>query len=343
MTPTRELALQVEEAVRTYGKFTRQRSLAVFGGVSIQPQLKGLRRGAEIVVATPGRLLDHVDRGTIDLSQIEVLILDEADRMLDMGFIRDIRKIVAQTPKKRQTLMFSATMSGEIRSLARSILHPKAEFVEVGERRNPAETVLQHACSVPGHLKMDLLRHVLETESIENVLVFSRTKHRANRITKNLSRHGYAATALHSNKSQNQRQRALDGFKSGTFQILVATDIAARGIDVDTISHVINYDTPNQAEAYIHRIGRTGRAESTGDAITFVAGDEEGYLRDIERHTGKALTRKVYDGFDEGTDTVDTPASSRSTGDRKHRSKSGGRNRSGGGRNGRRRQGNGRR
>ncbi len=294
VTPTRELALQVEQAIRAYGKFTPHRSVAIFGGVPMGPQIKALRRGVDIIVATPGRLLDHMERGNIDLSHVEVLILDEADRMLDMGFIPDIRKIVARTSKERQTLLFSATMPREVQKFARSILTPDAEFVEVGERRNPAETVVQHACSVASHQKMDLLLHVLQNEPIDNVLVFSRTKHRADRITRGLAKKGFTATALHSNKSQNQRQRALDGFKRGRFQILVATDIAARGIDVDTISHVINYDTPNQAEDYIHRIGRTGRAESTGDAITFVARDEESYLRNIERHTGQRLARKEY-------------------------------------------------
>ncbi len=297
LAPTRELALQVEDAVRTYGKFTSLYSCAIFGGVGMGPQIKALRRGVDIIVATPGRLLDHMDRGNIDLSQVEMLVLDEADRMLDMGFIRDMRKIIAETPKQRQTLLFSATMSREIRAFAQDILTPDAEFVEVGKRRNPAETVEQHACTVPQHQKMDLLLHVLENEPVENVLVFSRTKHRADRITKGLSKHGFAVTALHSNKSQNQRQRALDGFKRGRFQIMVATDIAARGIDVDTISHVINYDTPSQAEDYIHRIGRTGRAEATGDAITFVAREETSYLRKIEQHTGQRLSRKVYHDF----------------------------------------------
>jgi ATP-dependent RNA helicase RhlE len=302
VTPTRELAIQVEEAVQVYGQFTRHRSLAVYGGVSIGPQIKRLRRGVDIVVATPGRLLDHMNRGNVDLSCVEVLVLDEADRMLDMGFIHDIRKIVAGTPRTRQTLLFSATMPREVKSLASSIL-TNAEYIQVGERQNPAETVMQHACSVSQHQKMNLLVHVLKNETIDNVLVFSRTKRRADRITKNLSKQGFSATALHSNKSQNQRQRALDGFKRGSFQIMVATDIAARGIDVDTISHVINFDTPNQAEDYIHRIGRTGRARTTGDAITFVANDEVSYLRNIERHTGQRLQRKVYDGFD-GDETV---------------------------------------
>ncbi|MEX2401500.1 MAG: DEAD/DEAH box helicase [Rhodothermales bacterium] len=297
VAPTRELALQVEEAVRTYGKFTNLRSLSIYGGVGMYPQIKGLKNGTDIVVATPGRLLDHMNRGHIDLSQLEILVLDEADRMLDMGFIRDIRKIVAETPKSRQTLLFSATMSKDVQSFAKSILSGNAEVIRIGQQRNPAETVAQHACTVAKHRKMDLLLHVLQTERIDNVLVFSRTKRGADRITKNLAKQGFSATAMHSNKSQNQRRRALDGFKGGRFQIMVATDIAARGIDVDTISHVINYDTPNQAEDYIHRIGRTGRAETSGDAITFVAKDEESYIRNIERHTGQRVPRKSYGDF----------------------------------------------
>ncbi len=343
VTPTRELALQVEEAVTTYGKFTRHRSMTIYGGVSMGPQIRDLRRGADIVVATPGRLLDHMNRGNIDLSQVEILVLDEADRMLDMGFINDIKKIVAETPRNRQTLLFSATMAGEVRSFARTILARDAEIIEVGERRNPAETVVQHACSVAQHQKMDLLVHVLQNETIESVLVFSRTKRRADGITKKLSRQGFAVTALHSNKSQNQRQRALDGFKKGTFQILVATDIAARGIDVDMISHVINYDTPNQAEDYIHRIGRTGRAESSGDAITFVARDEESYLRNIEKHTGQRLNRKVYENFD-GDVAVESQPPSRSSSNGSGRSNNGVSNygRSGSGRSGSGRPNNGR-
>ncbi len=299
VTPTRELASQVEEAIRTYGRFTGLRSLAIYGGVGIQPQLKGLRRGVDVVVATPGRLLDHLGRGSLDLSRVEVLVLDEADRMLDMGFLPDVRKIVAAVPAKRQTLLFSATMPKPVQALANRILCDPA-FIEVGERRNPAETVVQQVCSVAAHQKMDLLLHVLYTETVENVLVFSRTKHRADRISRKLSKRGFASTVIHSNRTQGQRQRALGGFKRGTFKILVATDIAARGLDVDGISHVINFNTPNQAEDYIHRIGRTGRAQASGHAITFVAKEEEAFLRQIERHTGQRLTRKVYAGFEHG-------------------------------------------
>ena len=306
VAPTRELALQVETAVRTYGTFTRFRSLAIFGGVGIRPQIQKLRRGIDIVVATPGRLLDHMNRGTVNLSDVEVLVLDEADRMFDMGFINDIRKIVAQTPDSRQTLLFSATMPKAIQALTRSIQTDPA-FIEIGERRNPAETVIQQVCRVASDAKMDLLYHVLQTEPTENVLVFSRTKHRADRIAGKLGKQGFSATVMHSNRSQGQRQRALDGFKDGTYQILVATDIAARGIDVDGISHVINYDTPNQAEDYIHRIGRTGRAEASGEAITFATRDEERYIRQIEKHTGQRLALKVYDGFDGGDAEADAP------------------------------------
>jgi ATP-dependent RNA helicase RhlE len=228
--------------------------------------------------------------------------------MLDMGFIPDVRKIVAAAPAKRQTLLFSATMPKEIRALADSIQTDPA-FIEVGERHNPAETVVQQVCTVATHQKMDLLFHVLDTEPVENVLVFSRTKHHADRITQKLSKRGFAATVLHSNRTQGQRQRALAGFKRGQFRILVATDIAARGIDVDGISHVINFNTPSQAEDYIHRIGRTGRAQASGDAITFVAKEEEKYLRNIERHTGQRLTRKVYDSFEYSAETEHAPSS----------------------------------
>ena len=296
VVPTRELALQVDEAVQTYGKFTGLRSLAIFGGVGAGPQLQGLRRGADVVVATPGRLLDYLSDGRISLQHVEVLVLDEADRMFDMGFIRDIRKIVAAVPKQRQTLLFSATMPPPIQELANSILTRPA-FVEVGTRRNPAKTVTQQVCMVAGEHKVDLLFHVLEQEPTDSVIVFTRTKHRADKIKRKLGQRGFKATVLHSNRSQGQRQQALEGFKNGTYPILVATDIAARGIDVDGISHVINFDTPNQPEDYIHRIGRTGRAEASGDALTFVSPDEAAYLRDIEKHIGRKIEAKRYDDF----------------------------------------------
>ena len=296
VTPTRELALQVEESVRTYGAYTGLRSVAVYGGVGMHPQLQAFRRGVDVVIATPGRLLDHLNQGALDLSRVEVLVLDEADRMLDMGFVPDVRRIVAKLPKQRQTLLFSATMPPAIRALAAS-LQDRPERVEVGERRNPAATVTQRVYRVATEQKTDLLLHVLRTEPAENVLVFSRTKRRADRIAKRLAQSGISAEAIHSDRSQAQRTRTLAGFKRGAFQVLVATDVAARGIDVDGITHVINFDTPNQAEDYIHRIGRTGRAHATGDALTFVAADEEGYLREIERHTGRRFERGTYPGF----------------------------------------------
>lgn len=296
LTPTRELAQQVEESVKTYGRFMNLRSLAVFGGVSYNPQIQALRRSVDIVVATPGRLIDLMNSRSIDLSKVEVLVLDEADRMLDMGFIPDVRKIVAQVPKERQTLMFSATMSPEIRELTSSFQrHPR--MIEVGERRNPVATVTQHVFTVPREQKMELLFHIIEQDDLDCVLVFSRTKHGADRIAQRLERRGIRAAALHSNRTQSQRQKALDGFKRGHYRVLVATDIAARGIDVEGISHVINFDTPTFAEDYIHRIGRTGRATATGDAMTFVSRDEEEHLRSIEKYIGKRLERKRHPTF----------------------------------------------
>ncbi|CAN5511743.1 DEAD/DEAH box helicase [soil metagenome] len=297
VAPTRELALQVETSVRTYGKHTGIRSIAIFGGVGMGPQLQAFQRGVDIVSATPGRLLDHMNRGSLDLSKVEILVLDEADRMFDMGFINDIRKIIKAIPTRRQTLLFSATFPPAIQQLAASV-QQNPESVEIGTHTNAATSVTQYIYPVAQTQKMDLLLHLLKTEDIENVLVFSRTKHRANRITKKLSQVGIAAAAIHSNRSQNQRERALEDFKRGDVQVLVATDIAARGIDVQGISHVVNFDTPNQAEDYIHRIGRTGRAAATGDAITFVSRDEEEYLRQIEKHTGRRFERSKYPTFD---------------------------------------------
>ncbi|MEM1097023.1 MAG: DEAD/DEAH box helicase, partial [Bacteroidota bacterium] len=243
VVPTRELALQVEKATRSYGQFTPFLSLAVFGGTSIDRQIRTLRRGVDIVVATPGRLLDLMDRGAISLSKVGVFILDEADRMFDMGFIKDIRKIAAAVPKQRQTLLFSATMPKAIQELAQSI-QTEPEYIQVGQRRNPAKTVDQSVCRVLPNEKIGLLCHVLETEDVDSVIVFSRTKYRADRIVRKLTKKGFSATVMHSNRSQKQREKALAGFRSGRFKVLVATDVAARGIDVDSISHVINYDTP---------------------------------------------------------------------------------------------------
>jgi ATP-dependent RNA helicase RhlE len=297
LTPTRELAQQVEDFITSYGKFTNLQSLSVYGGVNMGNQLKRLARGVDIVIATPGRLLDHLDRRSIDLSKVEVLVLDEADRMFDMGFINDVRKIVARVPAQRQTLLFSATMSKEVRALTASIQkHP--ELVEIGQRTKPVDTVTQHFYSIPQDQKMDLLFHILDSTQMDSVLVFSRTKHGADKISHRLERKGIKAIAIHSNRTQSQRDHALAGFKQGQFKVLVATDIAARGIDVEGISHVVNYDTPTFAEDYIHRIGRTGRATLKGDALTFVSREEQKHLRKIEHFVEKRYELKRYPSFD---------------------------------------------
>lgn len=342
ITPTRELAVQVERSFRTYGQFTKLWSMTVYGGVSIHKQQKQLRRGVDIVVATPGRLLDLLDRGSIDLSSVEVLILDEADRMFDMGFIKDIRSIVREIPRNRQTLLFSATMPKAVHELTRSI-QKNPEFIEVGERNNPADTVTQSICKVAQDSKMSLLCHILENEDTDNVIVFSRTKHRADKITRVLGKKGFAATAMHSNKSQNQRQKSLDGFKRGKYDILVATDVAARGIDIDKISHVINYDTPGSPEDYVHRIGRTGRANAQGIGITFVTAGERGSLRDIERHTGQKLDVAEFDGFEAEDFPTTSPRKKPASKSRNRRRPSGGNGGGGRGRNRNRNQSNGRR
>jgi ATP-dependent RNA helicase RhlE len=296
LTPTRELCQQIEDSIRTYGKFSNLYPVSIYGGVDIERQFRSLRQGADIVVATPGRLLDHCERRTIDLTHVEILVLDEADRMYDMGFIQAVRTIVAKVPRQRQTLLFSATMSHDIRRLVAEIL-VNPQYVEVGDPCTPVETVEQLFYSVPQPTKMDLLMHILTNEKIGPMLVFSRTKHGADKISRRLERNGIRSVAIHSNRSQSQRKRALDGFKRREFKVLVATDLAARGIDVDGISHVVNYDTPAFPEDYIHRIGRTGRAEAKGIAVTFVSGEEQNYLRKIEHLTGKRLEAKRYPGF----------------------------------------------
>ncbi len=304
LTPTRELCLQVQQAVVNYGKFLTLRSASVYGGVGMEQQVKVLRRGTDILVATPGRLLDHMQRKTVDLSAVRILVLDEADRMLDMGFIQDVRRIIAAIPTRRQTMLFSATISPEITSLASGILH-NPETVQAGERRNPAHTIVQHFYSAPQGAKSDLLAYALEAEKMQSILVFSRTKHGADKINRRLERKGITSVAIHSNRSQSQRERALEGFKKGKFRVMVATDIAARGIDVSGISHVINFDVPQHPEDYIHRIGRTGRAGATGDAITFVGREEQQYLTRIERFTGSRFPVKVYPGFVPSAPTAD--------------------------------------
>lgn len=297
LTPTRELAQQVEDFITSYGRFTSLQSLAVFGGVNMDNQLKRLRRGVDIVIATPGRLLDHINRRTIDLSRVEVLVLDEADRMFDMGFINDVRTIIGRVPAKRQTLLFSATMSKEIKALVASIQH-HPELIEIGEQQRPVEAIRQHFYGVEQDTKLALLLHILKTQIMDSVLVFSRTKHGADKISRRLEKNGVKSIAIHANRTQAQRQRALAGFKQRHYAVLVATDIAARGIDVEGISHVINFDTPAFAEDYIHRIGRTGRATLSGDAITFVSNQERKYLKSIEYFVGRKYELKRYPGFD---------------------------------------------
>ncbi|MEL6188093.1 MAG: DEAD/DEAH box helicase [Myxococcota bacterium] len=288
LVPTRELAAQVGESIQTYGKNLRIRSSVIFGGVNINPQKDVLQRGIEILVATPGRLLDHAGQGTVDLSGIEILVLDEADRMLDMGFIHDIRRVLRLLPKKRQNLLFSATYSEDIRALADGLLHRPAE-VEVARRNTAAETVSQHVYKVPKADKRDLLIYLVHEYAWHQVLVFTRTKHGANRLAEQMVRAGLEAAAIHGNKSQNARTRALAGFKDGTVRVLVATDIAARGLDIDRLPHVVNYELPNVPEDYVHRIGRTGRAGEEGEAVSLVGEDETKLLRDIER----LLKRKI--------------------------------------------------
>ena len=296
LTPTRELAVQIERSILGYGRFTDLKGLSVYGGVSINNQIAALRRGVDIVVATPGRLMDHMQRRTIDLRHVEVLVLDEADRMLDMGFINDVRKIVSKVPKKRQTMLFSATISPEVKTLAADMLK-SPKVIQIGRPRNPIDTITQHFYAVEKALKMDLLLHMIEDWRMFSVLVFSRTKYGADKISRRLTRAGIVAVSIHSNRTQNQRQQALDGFRSGKYQVMVATDIAARGIDVEGISHVINYDVPTHAEDYVHRIGRTGRAEATGDAITFVSSEEQKYLREVGKFIGRTLRPEKCKGF----------------------------------------------
>ena len=296
LTPTRELAVQIERSILGYGRFTDLKGLAVYGGVSINNQIAALRRGVDIVVATPGRLMDHMQRRTIDMRHVEVLVLDEADRMLDMGFINDVRKIVSKVPTNRQTMLFSATISPEVKTLAADMLK-SPKVIQIGRPRNPIETITQHFYAVEKSLKIDLLLHMIEDWRMFSVLVFSRTKYGADKISRRLTRAGIVAVSIHSNRTQNQRQQALDGFRSGKYHVMVATDIAARGIDVEGISHVINYDVPTHAEDYVHRIGRTGRAAATGDAITFVSSEEQKYLREVGKFIGRKLQPEICKGF----------------------------------------------
>lgn len=307
VAPTRELAEQIEQAFRTLGRKTGLKTLTIYGGVNINPQIHALRRGVDIVVACPGRLLDHVGRGTVDLSGIETLVLDEADQMFDMGFLPDIRRIVKQLPQKRQNLLFSATMPPQIRGLVREILKNPVT-VQVGNTA-PAETVSHALYPVAAHLKTPLLLEILNGTPAGPVLVFTRTKHRAKKLGEKLARAGFQSASLQGNLSQGRRQAALDGFRNGTFQILVATDIAARGIDVQKVSHVINYDIPSTPEAYIHRIDRTGRADHSGEAFTLITGEDQKLVKAIDRLLGTPIERRTLDGFDYGA--APTPRSGR--------------------------------
>ena len=297
LTPTRELAAQVEESVRTYGKYLKLTSTVIFGGVGINPQIKLLKHGVDILVATPGRLLDHMQQGTVNLNHVEILVLDEADRMLDMGFIRDIKKVLAVLPKKRQNLLFSATFSEEIKALADGLLNAPA-MIEVARRNSTVEMIAQKIHPVDRDRKHPMLTHLIKTKQWTQVLVFTRTKHGANKLVEQLGKDGITGLAIHGNKSQSARTRALAEFKDGSLQVLVATDIAARGIDIDQLPHVVNYDLPNVPEDYVHRIGRTGRAGATGEAVSLVCVDEHEMLRDIERLIKRELPRETIAGFE---------------------------------------------
>jgi len=306
LTPTRELAAQVEESVRVYGKHLPLKSTVVFGGVGFNPQADTLRRGVDILVATPGRLLDHVQQKTVDLSKIEILVLDEADRMLDMGFIRDIRKILALLPKQRQNLLFSATFSDEIKQLSDSLLNAPV-LIEVARRNTAAELVTQVVHPVDRERKRELLSSLIKANDWKQVLVFMRTKHGSNRLAEQLGKDGISAVAIHGNKSQGARTKALADFKKGAVRVLVATDIAARGLDIDQLPHVVNFELPNIPEDYVHRIGRTGRAGNEGEALSLVCVDERDYLRDIERVLHREIPKVIIQGFEPNPDIKAEP------------------------------------
>ncbi len=297
LTPTRELAAQVSESVRSYGRHLPFRTAVIFGGVSIKPQISKLRKGVDIVVATPGRLLDHAQQKTIDLSGIEILVLDEADRMLDMGFIHDIKKILRQVPKKRQNLLFSATFSKEIRQLANSLLNAPTE-IQVSPRNSTVDQVTQIVYPVDKARKREMLSHRIGKENWKQVLVFTRTKHGANRLAEQLTKDGINSAAIHGNKSQGARTKALRDFKTGKTRVLVATDIAARGLDIDRLPHVVNYELPHVPEDYVHRIGRTARAGQKGHAVSLVCIDEHRLLNDIERLLKCKIEQQIIPGYE---------------------------------------------
>ena len=306
LEPTRELAGQVETALRDYARFTDLRAIAVYGGAAFGPQARELKRGVDILVATPGRLLDHLERGTVRFDHISNLVLDEADRMLDMGFLPDVKRILERCPKTRQTFVFSATMPPEIENLVKwAMKTPK--IIEIGHRRSPAETITHALYPVNNDQKSKLLLALMEKLNFDSMLVFTRTKHRADRIAKLLKENGHAVAALHSNRTQRERERALKGFRDGLYDVLVATDIAARGLDVDTITHVVNFDIPQHPEDYVHRIGRTGRASSSGDALSLFGSEDVKYVAAIERFIGKPIERKKLDGFEYFNAPVERP------------------------------------
>jgi ATP-dependent RNA helicase RhlE len=298
ISPTRELAAQTNEHLADLAKHTRIRGAAIFGGVGMKPQEDALRRGVDIIAATPGRLLDHMQYDYAKLADIEILVLDEADRMLDMGFLPDIKRVLRHLPAKaRQTMLFSATMPAPILELSRTLLQ-NPERIAVERKQAPATGVTQTLYPVPSNLKVDLLIALLERNEIGNAIIFCRTKHRSNRLAEKLEKRGFEAARIHGNRSQNQRTEALAGFKSGRFRLLVATDIVARGIDVEALEHVVNFDVPNVPDDYIHRVGRTARADAIGDAYTFVSPEEENDMRAIERAVGRRIERRMLDGFD---------------------------------------------
>ena len=296
LEPTRELAAQVETAIRDYARFTPLRTVVLFGGTGYGRQDQALRQGADIVVATPGRLLDQIQRGMLRLNQIEILVLDEADRMLDMGFLPDVRRIIERCPRTRQTMLFSATLPPEIEQLCKWALR-NPETVEIGQRRSPAETVTHALYPVDIDQKQDLLEELLRRTDYDQVLIFCRTKNGADRVARKLQQQGHAVAVLHSSRTQPERERALKGFRDGRYEVMVATDIAARGIDVEQISHVINFDVPHHPEDYVHRIGRTGRAQSVGDAFTIMTGEDVQEVAAIERFIGQKIPRVKLDGF----------------------------------------------
>ena len=297
LVPTRELAAQVAESVKNYGRHLSYKSVVIYGGVSINPQISALRHGVDIVIATPGRLLDHLQRGTVRLDEVETLVLDEADRMLDMGFIRDIRRIIGAMPEKRQNLLFSATFSSEIKQLAAGLLN-RPEEIEVAPRHETAALISQVVHPVDKNRKRELLSHMIGAGNWRQVLVFTRTKHAANRLTKQLESDGLAAAAIHGNKSQGARTKALAEFKQGKVRVLVATDIAARGLDIVELPHVVNYELPNVPEDYVHRIGRTGRAGQDGTALSLVCVDERAHLADIEKLLKRPIERVIVPGYE---------------------------------------------